>query len=355
MSAKSYLADDARNVSARISVFDSQDDDMSVPLFPLLVGSFPVDTVINDLFAIVLDQNKPRGLSATAASKSSSQLGIVCVYVMDKGDATKHSIFQPEVATIASLKAGFLKHIVYWEIKFIVDGLTRRASTATLSVPQSTAVSSAGASSAPAESAALAAVSSSSSAPTRAAARRLPSPAAIGARAASAPIPPMVSAGISALAPTIADAIWPRTLALDELVWVLTSLKNKAVTKENTLFWAPARITALPFYPDLPIKHTFNKVCVQVLVWAPGWMTWTLEMEPTSHLIRTWDQISEAQALAALPLKLQHLASNLTKGIAFARKWKTQVEREEKRGRVELRAGMEVGFNLPGQRSKGEV
>jgi hypothetical protein len=160
----------------------------------------------------------------------------------------------------------------------------------------------------------------------------------------------MVSAGISSSAQTIADAIWPRTLVLGDLVWVKVSLGS---TTEK--FWAPARVTSLPFHQTLPIKDALNKICVQVLVWTENWQTWTERMEPFSNSIRMWDQISEAQALAALSPKNLRLARNLTEGIVFARKYMANVDREERRGRVELRAGMEVGFNTPGQRSKGEV
>ena len=119
--------------------------------------------------------------------------------------------------------------------------------------------------------------------------------------------------------------------------------------------WWPARVTSLPFHQNLPINSKFNQICLQVLVWTSVWETWTIRIEPYSNRIRRWDQISVAQALAALPPKMQHLADNLIKGVAFALKYKAQVDRDQRRGRTELRAGMEVGFQAPGQRSKREV
>jgi hypothetical protein len=117
----------------------------------------------------------------------------------------------------------------------------------------------------------------------------------------------------------------------------------------------PARVATLPFNKELPINHTNNRVFMQALFWTPTCQPWTREFEPTSGLIRTWDQISLAQALAALPPKLQHLADSLTEGFAFALKWQAEVDRDQRRGRTELCAGMEVGIQVPGQRSRREV
>jgi hypothetical protein len=320
---------------------------MSTPLFPPLAGLFPVNTVINDLYAIAL-KNHLQGRSAAAKSHSLQQLGITSVELIDEARSTSTAVFMPEVATIATLRAGFFARNVLWEFSFIVSegtGSNAHAGAASLSAPRSSASSSAAASSAldSSPSATL------SLAPARAVARRVRSPADSGANAGSMPPPPqIVPKSTSAAVPPIAAAEYPRILALDGEVWVKDPESKKPV-------WMLGRVTSLPFNRLLSTKHSDNKIHVQAFIWLGRHKTWTMAFEPTSDSIRMRHEISEAQAFAALPPNMPHLVEKLAESIAFSRQWKAHVEIDERRGRTELRAGMEVGFQAPGQGLKREV
>jgi hypothetical protein len=159
---------------------------------------------------------------------------------------------------------------------------------------------------------------------------------------------------MSAPLPPIAAPIWPRTLVLDDIVWVKQSADNKK--GKGIPYWAPARVTSLPFDKALPTKHADNKFFLQVLIWTHKWKPWTKTFEPTSDAIRMWHQISKEEALAALSPQIQHLITpeNLSDGIEFALKWQAHVNIEQRRGRNVLCAGMKVGCYTPGQCSEDE-
>ena len=159
---------------------------------------------------------------------------------------------------------------------------------------------------------------------------------------------------MSAPSPVIAAPIWPRTLVLDDIVWAKQFLDNKK--GRSTPYWAPARVTGMPFDKSLPSKHADNKIFLQVLLWTHKWTPWTKQFDPNSDQIRMWSQITKEEALAFLSPQIHHLLTpdNLSGGIEFALKWQAHIQVAQRRGRTELRAGMQVGCYTPGQCSEDE-